>query len=1291
MRTVNIFISSTFIDMHAERDAIAKYVVPRLNDALRDDGISVMATDLRWGINIQDVAENLRERKVLRRCLDAIAETRPYFVALLGARYGWQPPLQLMQNLISDLPESDQGLIDGGSKSVTEVEILLGALRDPETLRHSFFCFRDDNSYAQLPPDTRAVFTADPEGKQRRLKDRIIEACADSDVCTMIEYSPEWNPEKEAFGGFSALIDSLYQAIHADIVHSLTNGYVELTAYQSYARQEELMRDRALDSFHGRKAVLKDLTDFIDDFYRGAHPDLRLHGLILEGDSGTGKTAIYAKLCQEFREKGFAPICFSAGIGQDAVSDSWMIGYLNSQMAQLLEEEDDQDDRRTLEIFNDYLMRLYSAGLRPVVVIDSLDSFQYRDYVDTMKFIPPTVPYVCTAIPGIIGSRVQPQPQTYLLYSLPPFTAPEAREMVGAILKRHHKELPPNLIDCLMLKSDKGIPAHAMPIWIKQALNILMELGSQDFRAIYDIQSGPEDQINVYLRQEIKEMPSSAAGLFRYSIDKGCQYFQPRLTRRSLAFISIAYQGLRQDDLAALLAQDWDLLEFDALRFWLDTFLVKSADDAFVLSHAVFANVVRGMDADLMEACSIQYKEYLMSHITDERILMQLCSAVIQSGDIDLMHELATNDNVIFYGKGITPCVNLLAQDTQRMLDFVGGYLEKYDRESGDWIDQLFEQIPSNFPEGKARYLMLRLAQTEVTTAGDVPAEGRAAHFFNCYAHLDEYYHQYDDENVDRWSISARMVDIFEQCIERWPEQISDYQYQYSFLWMLTRYIWHMDRQSRDDEQARAPFRELLNRSIKLMQWFLEHCNPHWLPNERTIEWMYQSVLSRNFLELSQNELTDLAVRIHGLQLLIKPEAKYRQSTYENACEELVQAYSKHFTEIEFIPTRLCELYPQFVCYRKEHTTKEPDFSAFLDEEDSKQKIAKAAESEAPSDWDDSGLSYEDYLDIFSDDGDEEDDGEEEDAPTHNLLTSEDANRIILGVLGNLTWPYALSEGEIDQLIYLLDNLGDIPDPDIRKNLILNMCERIKQPIFRHADDLGWLFRKIIEKLNENVEPALAQKTAYDLWDMAVRWQLERAFDEISRRYQGLGYLDPVYLRGAKDYFKSVGAAHYLEKVIADWEMLEARCFIDYHGDDVPFGDNELTISGAYHDLGYVNRNGQWVIPKRYHMARPFSEGLAAVGKGDAFNNGKWGFINSLGEEVIPMRYEKVGDFQDGVAWACIYGWRSQKKQAQFILIDPQGRQIGTDVYSDISSAKDGKVIAWKDGLILEIKCDLAK
>ena len=49
-KTVRVFISSTFRDMHAERDHLVKVVLPILREHLEKDHIHLVDIDLRWGV-----------------------------------------------------------------------------------------------------------------------------------------------------------------------------------------------------------------------------------------------------------------------------------------------------------------------------------------------------------------------------------------------------------------------------------------------------------------------------------------------------------------------------------------------------------------------------------------------------------------------------------------------------------------------------------------------------------------------------------------------------------------------------------------------------------------------------------------------------------------------------------------------------------------------------------------------------------------------------------------------------------------------------------------------------------------------------------------------------------------------------------------------------------------------------------------------------------------------------------------------------------------------------------------
>ena len=110
---IKIFLSSTFRDMDAERDAIMNRVRPTVAQQLKPHGINVDFIDLRWGVNTQQVPEAERENHVLRECLNSIQESRPFFVALLGDRYGWVPTQQSWDAIVDGMDAKARMFING--------------------------------------------------------------------------------------------------------------------------------------------------------------------------------------------------------------------------------------------------------------------------------------------------------------------------------------------------------------------------------------------------------------------------------------------------------------------------------------------------------------------------------------------------------------------------------------------------------------------------------------------------------------------------------------------------------------------------------------------------------------------------------------------------------------------------------------------------------------------------------------------------------------------------------------------------------------------------------------------------------------------------------------------------------------------------------------------------------------------------------------------------------------------------------------------------------------------------
>jgi hypothetical protein len=78
-KTVRVFISGTFLDMHAERDYLVRFVFPRLREELLRRRIHFVDMDLRWGVATEGALEVCRE---------IVKECRPRFLCMLGGRYG---------------------------------------------------------------------------------------------------------------------------------------------------------------------------------------------------------------------------------------------------------------------------------------------------------------------------------------------------------------------------------------------------------------------------------------------------------------------------------------------------------------------------------------------------------------------------------------------------------------------------------------------------------------------------------------------------------------------------------------------------------------------------------------------------------------------------------------------------------------------------------------------------------------------------------------------------------------------------------------------------------------------------------------------------------------------------------------------------------------------------------------------------------------------------------------------------------------------------------------------------
>ncbi|MFC7292585.1 DUF4062 domain-containing protein [Hirschia litorea] len=145
-RAVNIFISSTFKDFKSERVALSRKALPELQRRASERGVSVSFVDLSWGVPHSDVAVS----REVASCLREIASSHPFFIALLGKRYGTLASAASLSNLAPN----DAWLKKSSGMSITELEITFSMLK-PNTLNSSALVFA--RSKTKLFSNQRAI------------------------------------------------------------------------------------------------------------------------------------------------------------------------------------------------------------------------------------------------------------------------------------------------------------------------------------------------------------------------------------------------------------------------------------------------------------------------------------------------------------------------------------------------------------------------------------------------------------------------------------------------------------------------------------------------------------------------------------------------------------------------------------------------------------------------------------------------------------------------------------------------------------------------------------------------------------------------------------------------------------------------------------------------------------------------------------------------------------------------------------------------------------------------------
>ena len=336
-RHIRVFISSTFQDMEKEREQLIKKVFPVLRKKAAQRGVTLTELDLRWGIT-QEESEN---GKVLEICLKEIDNSRPFFIGLLGDRYGWCPSeeeLEKNHNIEEMFPWVRQAIAEG--KSVTEMEFLYGALFPKSVSKHidAFFWIKKGPTSS--------------DERQERLKQMV----RDNSEYPCNDYSSPEDLGNQVTAAFEKILEERFPP-------------KRLSEIETFQLEQVLYR-KTLEKVY--VPIEKNLS-CLDNFLR----DEKQTVLALIGDSGSGKSATISNWLKfHSDEKNFDFIyCFLQASNKGA-NINIVLEYLDAELSNLLgiETQDNilGNNNNAEEVFKKHFVEA-TSGRNLVMILDGIN------------------------------------------------------------------------------------------------------------------------------------------------------------------------------------------------------------------------------------------------------------------------------------------------------------------------------------------------------------------------------------------------------------------------------------------------------------------------------------------------------------------------------------------------------------------------------------------------------------------------------------------------------------------------------------------------------------------------------------------------------------------------------------------------------------------------------------------------------------------------------------------------------------------------------------------------------
>ncbi|MDD9303857.1 MAG: DUF4062 domain-containing protein [Desulfobacter sp.] len=363
-REIRVFISSTFLDMQKERDYLLKNSFLKLKALCEKRSVSFKEVDLRWGIT----EEESRQGRVLPICLEEINHCRPYFIGLLGERYGWVPD-QIPKQVV----DQEKWVKKHRHKSVTELEILHGVLNDPHMAEHAFFYFRDPDVLNSLPEQERSRYEErpSPEDIQRLgLKKAVNQSSQKKKQLAQLKHQIRKSGFKvrenfKSLRELGALVEkdliSIINAKFPEDEENLSEHTLEAIAQETFCIQKS-------EIYIGGEKYFEQLNALIDQ----ENPFINI-----SGESGVGKSAFLAAWVSRAPAKYPGTIWLTHFVGASSRSSDYkqiLKRFIHELAGRYHLSVDLPQDLKDIHLIFQRVLEKIPKTFRVVILIDSLNT-----------------------------------------------------------------------------------------------------------------------------------------------------------------------------------------------------------------------------------------------------------------------------------------------------------------------------------------------------------------------------------------------------------------------------------------------------------------------------------------------------------------------------------------------------------------------------------------------------------------------------------------------------------------------------------------------------------------------------------------------------------------------------------------------------------------------------------------------------------------------------------------------------------------------------------------------------